>query len=151
MVPKGKEETWFAPLEHLIQFAFSITPALIHPSFYSCLNPFEKKDKTKTQNSVQIISEFGKFPCISSPTSCCTDTTACALTLPTAYRSVGHLCGEGRGVINFGGSYFLQLARGLKAISCISAEWQSFRDCTRVLFPWLSPVQCSASGLCFRV
>lgn len=35
-----KREMLFVQLECLIQTPFSITPALIHPSIYSCLDPF---------------------------------------------------------------------------------------------------------------
>lgn len=37
---KEKKEKLFVQLEYLTQTPFSTTPALIHPSIYSCLDPF---------------------------------------------------------------------------------------------------------------
>lgn len=126
---KEKKEKLFVQLEYLTQTPFSTTPALIHPSIYSCLDPFFI--------SSQIRSVLGKFHFISNTASCCTDNTARMLTLPVGYNSVGYLHGKGRNIINFGSGYFVQLARGLKAISCISSKWQSFTEHTLVLFSHL--------------
>ena len=138
-------ETLFVQLQCLIQTPFSSTPALIHPSIYSCLDPVFLSLYKSDQSSGRFSLSATLYPAAQITQ------LAPMLTVPIGYNSVRYLLGKGINIINFGGGYFLQRARGLKAISCISSKWQSFTKHTLVLFSHLPSVQYSGSGMCFRM